>query len=108
MFLKLAAAAPNATVKSQSVGGKKYNVVSFAVDQKAPSGLPYTLTGYIDSKTNMLDKVETAYEDAAPYLLGDIVVEQTYSGYKDFGGVKFPTKIAQTRAGVLFRRRDDC
>jgi glyoxylase-like metal-dependent hydrolase (beta-lactamase superfamily II) len=103
MFLKLAAAAPNATVKSQSVSGKRYNVVSFPVDQpKAPSGASYVLTGYINNQTKMLDKVETAYEDAAPYLFGDIVVEQTYSDYKDFAGVKFPTKITQSRAGVPY------
>jgi glyoxylase-like metal-dependent hydrolase (beta-lactamase superfamily II) len=103
MFLKLAAAAPNATVKSQNMNGKKYNVVSFAVDQpKAPSGASYVLTGYINNQTKMLDKVETAYEDAAPFMFGDIVVEQTFSEYKDFNGVKFPTKILQSRAGVPF------
>ena len=100
-FLKLAAAAPNITSKSQSVSGKRYTVVSFPVEQKAPSGVAYTLTGYINAQ-NMLEKVETAYEDAAPFLIGDIVVEQTYSDYKDFGGVKFPTKITQTRGGVLW------
>jgi len=100
-FLKLAAAAPNVTAKSQSVSGKRYTVVSFPVEQKAPSGVAYTLTGYINGQ-NMLEKVETAYEDAAPFLIGDIVVEQTYSDYKDFGGVKFPTKITQTRGGVLW------
>jgi glyoxylase-like metal-dependent hydrolase (beta-lactamase superfamily II) len=100
-FLKLAAAAPNATAKSQNVSGKRYAVVSFPVEQKAPSGVPYTLTGYINAQ-NMLEKVETSYEDAAPYLVGDIVVEQTYADYKDFGGVKFPTRITQTRGGVLW------
>jgi glyoxylase-like metal-dependent hydrolase (beta-lactamase superfamily II) len=102
-FLKLAAAANNATVKSQSVSGKKYTVVSFPTDQKAPSGAPYTLTGYINGQ-NMLEKVQTAYEDAAGngYLFGDIVVEQTFTDYKDFGGVKFPTRITQSRAGVPF------
>src|SRR4029434_4204810 len=94
---------PNATVKSQNMSGKRYNVVSFAVDQpKAPSGASYMLTGYINNQTKMLDKVETAYEDAAPFMFGDIVVEQTFSDYKDFNGVKFPTKIVQSRAGVPF------
>src|SRR5205085_2412967 len=35
-------------------------------------------------------------------LVGDMLVEQDYSGYKDFGGVKFPTKIVQTRAGLAW------
>jgi glyoxylase-like metal-dependent hydrolase (beta-lactamase superfamily II) len=97
-FLKLAASATNATVAQRTVNGKKYSVVSFPVEQKAPSGIPYTITGYIGSD-NMVDKVETRIEDA---LIGDMLVEQTYSGYKDFGGVKFPTQIVQTRAGLAW------
>jgi glyoxylase-like metal-dependent hydrolase (beta-lactamase superfamily II) len=97
-FLKLASSASNATVSQRSVNGKKYTVVSFPVEQKAPSGAPYTLSGYIDAQ-NMLDKVETKVDDA---VVGDMLVEQTYSGYKDFGGVKFPTKIVQTRAGLAW------
>jgi glyoxylase-like metal-dependent hydrolase (beta-lactamase superfamily II) len=96
-FLKLADAAANATAKPQSVNGKKYTVVSFTTDAKAPSGVPYTIRGYIDAQ-NMLDKVETAIEE--PNVIGDMTVEQTFSAYKDFGGVKFPTKIVQKRAGL--------
>jgi glyoxylase-like metal-dependent hydrolase (beta-lactamase superfamily II) len=97
-FLKLASAATNATVTPRTVSGKKYRVVSFAVDAKATSGVPYTISGYIDEQ-NMLDKVETKIEDN---IIGDMSVEQSYSGYKDFGGVKFPTKIVQTRAGLAW------
>jgi glyoxylase-like metal-dependent hydrolase (beta-lactamase superfamily II) len=100
-FLKAAAAASNATVKKQG----KYLVVSFDSGQKAPSGVPYKLSGYIDSKTKILEKVQTAYEDESAgngYLLGDVLVEQTYSDFKDFNGVKFPTQIRQSRAGVPF------
>jgi len=61
-FLKLASAATNATVTLRTVRGKKYQVVSFAVDAKAPSGVPYTISGYIDEQ-NMVDKVETKIED---------------------------------------------
>jgi glyoxylase-like metal-dependent hydrolase (beta-lactamase superfamily II) len=102
-FLKMAAAAPNATARNQNVNGKRYTVVTFDSDQKAPSGVPYKISGYINQQ-NMLEKVETAYEDAAAngYLFGDIQVEQNYADYKDFGGVKFPTRITQNRAGVLF------
>jgi len=97
-FLKLASAATNATVTQRNVGGKKYKVVSFAVDAKAPSGVPYTISGYIDEQ-DMVDKVETKIEDN---IIGDTLVEQSYSGYKAFGGVKFPTKIVQTRAGLAW------
>src|SRR5215831_427892 len=97
-FLKLASNAANATVTQQSVNGKKYTVVSFPVEQKAPSGVAYTISGYIDSQ-NMIAKVETKVEDN---VIGDMLVEQSYSDYKDFGGVKFPTKIAQTRGGLAW------
>src|SRR5215831_1814365 len=97
-FLKLASNAADATVTQQSVNGKKYTVVSFPVEQKAPSGVPYTISGSIDSQ-NMIAKVETRVEDN---VIGDMLVEQSYSDYKDFGGVKFPTKIAQTRGGLAW------
>src|SRR5436190_6865301 len=100
-FLALANAAANPTVKKQG----KYMVVSFDSDQKAPAGVPYKLTGYIDSKSSMLEKGQTAIEDDAAGdggLFGDVVVEQTFSGLKNFNGTTFPTKITQTRAGVLW------
>src|SRR5262249_62164120 len=67
-------------------------------EQKASSGVAYTISGYVDDQ-NMIARVETKIEDA---VIGDMVVEQTYSGYKDFGGVKFPTHIVQTRAGLAW------
>jgi glyoxylase-like metal-dependent hydrolase (beta-lactamase superfamily II) len=101
-FLKLAAAAANPTVSQRSVDGKKYTVISFPVEQKAQcptcSGVPYTVTGYIDSG-NMVAKVETKIEDN---LIGDMLVEQSYAAYKDFNGVKFPTHIVQKRAGLAW------
>jgi glyoxylase-like metal-dependent hydrolase (beta-lactamase superfamily II) len=97
-FLKLASTASNATVTQRTVNGKKYTVVSFPVEQKAPSGQPYMLSGYIDAQ-NMIAQVETKVEDN---VIGDMPVEQSYTGYKDFGGVKFPAKIVQTRAGLAW------
>jgi hypothetical protein len=100
-FLKLAAAASNATVKTQSMGGKKYTVVSFPVDAKAPSGVAYTISGFIDDK-NMVDKVQTWIEE--PVLIGDMLVEDSFSGYKSFDGVQFPTSIVETRAGLAWNQ----
>jgi glyoxylase-like metal-dependent hydrolase (beta-lactamase superfamily II) len=97
-FLKLAAAASNPTVSQRNMNGKKYSVVTFPVEQKAPSGQAYSISGYIDEQ-NMVGRVETRVEDN---LAGDMLVEQTFSGYKDFGGVKFPTHIVQTRAGLAW------
>ena len=94
-FLK-GAAANNATVRSQKIGGKAYNVVTWSPAQKAPSGQPYRLTGYIDDK-NMVDRVETWVEHP---VVGDLHVDTTYATYQDFNGLKVPTKIVQKRAGL--------
>ncbi len=45
---------------------------------------------------NLIDRVEAVIPHP---VLGDMRVEMTYSDYKDFGGVKFPTKIRQSAAG---------
>ena len=84
-FLQAAMAASDATAKH----GKKGTVVSF-------TGLgKYKIEGTID-KENMVTEVATRVPNP---LLGDVDVVCTYSDYKDFGGVKFPTKIKQTQAG---------
>src|SRR6202521_3880825 len=88
-FLRAAAKAPDATVKSQSMGGKKNTVVSFTAMNKAPA------RGYINEQ-NILEKVETKIDNT---VLGDIPYEATFADYKDFGGVKFPTHIVQKQGG---------
>jgi glyoxylase-like metal-dependent hydrolase (beta-lactamase superfamily II) len=93
-FLK-GAAANNATVRQERIGGKTFDVVSWMTPQKSPSGAVYTVTGYIDDK-KMVDRVETWVEHP---ILGDLHVEASYSDYKDFGGLKVPGKIVQKRAG---------
>jgi len=87
-FLK-AAAANNATARTQSIGGKKYTVLTFIGQNKAP------VSGYIDAQ-NMVERVETKIDNA---FFGDMAFEAVYSGYKDFNGVKFPTKIIQKQGG---------
>jgi len=64
-------------------------VVSFTGSNKA------AVHGYIDSQ-NMLEKVETKIDNN---VLGDIPYEATFTDYKDFGGVKFPTHIVQKQGG---------
>lgn len=75
----------NATVKTTTVKGKKYTVVSFMGENKA------TVNGYID-ETGYVDRVETTIDNN---VLGDIVWDAVYTDWKDFGGVKFPTHILQ-------------
>lgn len=87
-FVK-AAIANNATVKSQTMGGKKVNVVSFTGHGK------YKISGVINDQ-NLVEKVETWIENP---VLGDMLIETSYSNYQDFSGVKFPTKIVQKQGG---------
>ena len=84
-FLK-GAAANNATVKSQTIGGKKYNVVTWMTTQKAPSGISYKVVGYINDQ-NLVEKVETWLENP---IFGDMLVEALYTDYRDANGLKYP------------------
>ena len=88
-FLKSAAAAKDATVKTQSMGGKKYTVLSFTGPNKAQ------VQGFLNSD-NLLEKLETKIDNN---VLGDIPFETTFSDYKDFSGLKFPTHIVQKQGG---------
>jgi glyoxylase-like metal-dependent hydrolase (beta-lactamase superfamily II) len=75
-FLK-AAATNNATLRSQTIAGKKYNVLSFTGQNKA------MVQGYFDNS-----------------VTGDTPLEVRYTDYKDFGGVKFPSRILERQFGL--------
>src|SRR5262245_12631262 len=92
-FLK-GAAANNATVSKRKVEGKNYNVLSWSPTVKAPSQANYVINGYVDEKTNLVDRVETWLGEN---IMGDMHILAVYSGWKDFGGVMAPAKIVQTR-----------
>jgi glyoxylase-like metal-dependent hydrolase (beta-lactamase superfamily II) len=79
-FVK-AAQANNATTKG--------SVVSFTVSGK------YKMTGTINAK-GQVEKVTTWIDQP---IVGDMPVVTTYTGYKDFGGVMFPSHIEQTQDG---------
>ena len=88
-FLK-AAAMSNATMKTETMGGKKYSVVTFKGQNKAD------VNGYINDQ-NMVERVETWFDNP---VLGDMPFEAIYSDYKDVdGGVKFPGKIVLKQGG---------
>ena len=87
-FLR-AAAHKDATVSAKTVGGKKYQVVSFVGDNKAK------VNGYINQQ-NLVDRVETWIDN--PFL-GDMLFEALYSDYKDAGGTQFPMHIVQKQGG---------
>lgn len=87
-FLK-AAAANNATAATANVGGRNVHTVSFTALGK------YTVTGIINDQ-NLVERVETRITNT---VLGDMLVETIYSDYRDFTGVKFPTRIVQRQGG---------
>jgi glyoxylase-like metal-dependent hydrolase (beta-lactamase superfamily II) len=64
-------------------------VISFAVPGK------FRVKATVDGQ-NLVEKIDAVAPHA---VLGDVPVEIRYSEYKDFGGVKFPTKIKQTIGG---------
>ena len=78
------------------MGGKKYTMVSFTAPSKAK------VNGYINAD-NMVERVETWIDNP---MLGDTLFEATYTDYKDFGGVKFPTHIVQKQGGYPDARHD--
>lgn len=83
-FLK-AAAANKATVAN--AGGRR--TLTFQALGK------YTVTGTLDGQ-NLVERVETRVPNE---LLGDMLVEAAYSGYRDYSGVKFPARIVERRGG---------
>ena len=94
-FLK-GAAANNATARSRKIDGVSYQVVTWSPPQKAPSGQPYRLIGYVNEQ-QMLDRVETWIEHP---VVGDMHVETFFRDYADFGGVLAPVRITQRRVGM--------
>lgn len=76
------------TTKSAKINGKPGTVVSFMHGK-------YKIEGYVDDQ-NLLEKVDTWTPNP---ILGDMLIETTYADYRDFGGIKFPTKIAQSQGG---------
>jgi glyoxylase-like metal-dependent hydrolase (beta-lactamase superfamily II) len=83
-FVK-AAMTNNATTR-QVRGGTE---VSFTVGGK------YRMIGTINGR-GQVEKVQTWIDQP---IVGDLLVETTHSGYQNFGGVTFPSRIVQTQDG---------
>ena len=90
-FLKMAQA-HNTTLTTVTDKGKQWTILSYAMTGgQGKATFPTTVRGYIDDK-NLVQKVDvTITQD----FLGDIRWDAEFSGWKDFGGVKFPAKIVQ-------------
>ena len=87
-FLKAAAQAPSVTMTSTNTGGRRTRTISFA------RGV-YTVTGAINDD-NLVERVEARLYNN---VVGDMLVESIFSDYRDFGGIRFPTRIVQRQAG---------
>jgi len=94
-FLKAAATLP-ATVKAQTLDGKRYNVVTVTGKATSPGGTPYRVAGFINRDTNLVDKVQTWLDNE---FFGDMLIDADYLYYRDSNGLKFPARIVQKRAG---------
>jgi glyoxylase-like metal-dependent hydrolase (beta-lactamase superfamily II) len=77
--------------------GVEYRVLTWMTsdDQVSPSGLHYTVKGYINDD-NLIAGVETWVED--PFM-GDFHVVQVYRDYRELNGLMVPQTIEQQRGG---------
>jgi glyoxylase-like metal-dependent hydrolase (beta-lactamase superfamily II) len=73
-----------------NVDGKSVTIVTFTALGK------YKVNGTIDDQ-NLVQRVQTWVSDP---VLGDMLYENVYSDYKDFGGVKFPGLIRSYQGDV--------
>ena len=83
-FIK-AALANGGTARSDTIRGARKTIVTFT----APNKMKFE--GVVGDQ-NLVERIETWY--GSP-VLGDTKFEADFSAYKDFGGVKFPTRIVQ-------------
>ena len=70
-------------------GGRKQQTVTCTVAGK------YKLVGVINDQ-GLVERVESQVSNP---VLGDMPVVTTYTEYKDFGGIKFPSRIVQEQGG---------
>ncbi len=63
--------------------------LTFTVDGK------YRVVGRLNER-GQVERVQTWIDNP---VLGDMLIETTYSGYRDFGGVSFPARIQQSQGG---------
>jgi glyoxylase-like metal-dependent hydrolase (beta-lactamase superfamily II) len=82
----LRAAAANDAQSQPASGGSE---VSFTV------GGRYRYVGRINAE-NHVERIQTWIDNT---VLGDTLVETTFSGYRDLGGVVFPERIVRTQGG---------
>jgi glyoxylase-like metal-dependent hydrolase (beta-lactamase superfamily II) len=95
-FLK-GAADNGVELSNGNLDGVEYRVLTWltAADQVSPSGMRYTVNGYINDD-NLIAGVETWVEDA---FMGDFHVLQVYRNYRELNGLMVPQSMEQQRGG---------
>ena len=79
----------SATVGRETRGGRSYATVAFTEPGR------FTAVAFIDSN-GLVTRVESRLPDP---VLGDTPVITTYDDYRDYGGIKFPARVAQSEGG---------
>lgn len=92
---------PHGVIKAAQAAGAKATIASQrGSDGSLTSVVTYMAGGLAVKATigadHLVAKVETRSDEP---VLGDMVTATTYSNYRDFSGVKFPTSIVQTQGG---------
>jgi glyoxylase-like metal-dependent hydrolase (beta-lactamase superfamily II) len=87
-FVK-AALAGRPTMRTDTVRGARKTAVSVTT----PTGV--RLEGVVNEE-HLIERIETWFENP---VLGDVKLEASFGQYKDFGGVKFPTRILHRLGG---------
>ena len=82
---------PHGVVKAALANnaGKQGPTIAFTLPNRVP------VKATVNAQ-NLVERVEAVVPNA---VLGDTPLEVTYADYKDFGGVKFPTRIKQSAGG---------
>ena len=82
---------PHGVVKAALANNatKQGRTIAFTLPNRVP------VKATVDGQ-NLIERVEIALPNP---VLGDMPLEVTYGDYRDFGGVKFPTKIRQAAGG---------
>ena len=88
-------ATPQGFVKAAMTNKATARTARGATELSFVVGGKYKMTGTINAQ-GQVEKVQTWIDHP---IVGDMLVETTYSGYKDFGGVMFPSRILQTQDG---------
>lgn len=86
---------PQGFVKAAMANNATTRNVRGSTEASFTVGGKYKIVGTINAQGHV-DKVQTWIDHP---IVGDMLVETTYTGYKDFGGVTFPSRIVQTQDG---------